>query len=147
MKAMTAALLMGLTSLHACVESDDTGTAQQAEIIEVHGCRLVLQEARDHQVAPVAMAEGEAEAVGTRAASRWIRSPTTTRIGSPATTGVLGAGASARSGAGRSTPTCSVIGTSGACASRIVARTTPILASVASHARLTATVDSRSGLS
>ena len=39
MKAMTAALLMGLTSLPACVESDDTGTVQQAEIIEVHGCR------------------------------------------------------------------------------------------------------------
>jgi len=38
MKAM-AALLMGLVSLHACIDSDDIGSAEQAEIIEVHGCR------------------------------------------------------------------------------------------------------------
>lgn len=40
MKAM-AALLIGLVSLHACVESDDPAVAeqQQDERIEVHGCR------------------------------------------------------------------------------------------------------------
>jgi hypothetical protein len=37
MKAM--ALLMGLVLLQACVDSDDIGSAEQAEIIEVHGCR------------------------------------------------------------------------------------------------------------
>jgi len=42
MKAlMPVALLMGLVSQHACVEAADTelGEHQQAEIIEIHGCR------------------------------------------------------------------------------------------------------------
>jgi hypothetical protein len=39
MKIMRLALLLSLASLHACVDSEDLAEQQQAEMIEVHGCR------------------------------------------------------------------------------------------------------------
>ena len=39
MKITMPALLLSLASLHACVESEELAEQQQAEIIEVHGCR------------------------------------------------------------------------------------------------------------